>query len=100
LSPEQSDLFPGVPVAPAPVVPEEPDAGYDPAAPVEPVAPYRGPWKDSGGMCSASCPAIRQVPGFSRPYSDCMVTGYRVEPKMWPCEVRSIWEAVKRGPEP
>jgi hypothetical protein len=84
-------------VAPAkPEGDEQPD--YDAAAPVEPTAPYRGAWKDEAGMCSASCPALRAVPGFSRPFTDCMVTGYRVEPGMWPCEIRSIYEAVKRGP--
>ena len=77
--------------------PAPPD--YDHAAPTEPTPPYRGPWKDSGGMCSATCPALRSVSGFSRPFSDCQVTGYRVEPGMWPCEVRSVYEAVKRGPE-
>lgn len=79
-------------------LPDEPP-DYDPAAPVEATPPYRGPWKDESGMCSATCPALRSVSGFSRPYSDCQVTGYRVEPKMWPCEVRSVYEAVKRGPE-
>lgn len=76
---------------------EQPD--YDDAAPIEPTEPYRGAWQDDGGMCSPTCPALRAVTGFSRPFTDCMVTGFRVEPKMWPCEIRSIYDAVKRGPE-
>jgi hypothetical protein len=92
---EPSDVSNGVPDD---SLPDE-DPGYDPAAPTEPTPPYRGPWRDEGGMCSATCPALRSVSGFSRPYSDCQVTGYRVEPTKWPCEVRSVYEAVKRGPE-
>lgn len=65
--------------------------------------PYRGPWKDENGVCTETCPAFqdappRLYPGW-KPWMLCRVTERSVESGESTCHVRTMYEAMKRGPD-